>query len=371
MRQYFGKRAAIITGFFFAVLPFNIFWSRTILPEPTMVFFSTGLVYFFDRWISTQRIRFYLAALIFVIAALLIKPTAAFVAFPLAYLVWRKWRFQAVKKPLIYIFVVLAITPLLWWRWWVGHFPEGVPAFTWLFNGDGIRFKGAFFWWLFGERIVKLILGFWGAPLLILGLLVRPGKKEGWLFHWWIFGMLVYLVVFATGNVTHDYYQILLIPILVIFLAKGTEFLLGEEGKKLFPLVTRIGVLVISVSLMLALGWRQARDLFNINHPEIVEAGREFNRLISSNKVTVVAPYGGDTAFLYHTGKPGWPVMEGTIDDMIAKGAHYYISVNFDNTTNEIITEATDPLGSKKGFTLIKQTPEYVIVQLVPNKELA
>ena len=65
--------------------------------------------------------------------------------------------------------------------------------------------------------------------------------------------------------------------------------------------------------------------------------------------------------------------MEGTIDEMIAKGAHYYISTNFDDTTNKIMQMAlNNQLGKDQihQFKIIKQTPSYVIIQLVPDKFL-
>ncbi len=368
VKRYLDKRTAIITGLLFAVLPYNIYYSRVILPEPTLVFFSTGMLTFFDSWVRSDKKRYYLLSLMFGMCALLIKFSMVFLVFPMAYLIWRKWKLKAFTNPWLYLYVAGIVAPFIWWRWWIAHFPEGIPAYTWLLNGNGIRFKGAFFWWLFAERIGKLILGGWGLPLLVLGFL-SPSKKEGWLFHWWLFSMMVYLVVFATGNIQHDYYQSILIPILVIFLAKGIEFLI--TAKKIFiSQATQYLLIIICVVFMLAFGWYQVRDYFNINHPEIVEAGREFDRVVHNNKATVIAPYGGDTAFLYQTGRAGWPIMEGSIDDMIKKGAHFFISVKADEVTNEAVKEATDPKGSKKGFKIIEQTPYFVIIQLVPNNKL-
>jgi hypothetical protein len=259
------------------------------------------------------------------------------------------------------------------WRWHISHFPEGVPAYEWLFNGNGIRFKGAWFWWLFAERIAKLILGGWGVSLLLVGLVTRPqiadkNRKNPWLFHFWMLGMLLYLIVFATGNVQHDYYQVILVPILSIFLGIGVNTLLTKSNY--FHTWLSKLLVGIAVLFMLMFGWYQARDFFNINHPEIVAAGGEFDRLVPYTHVTVIAPYGGDTAFLYQTGRRGWPLMEGTIEQMIEKGAHYYISTTFDETTNELIETAqlvSIGKGGPYSYKVLKQTDTYVIIQLVPD----
>jgi uncharacterized membrane protein len=49
-RSYFGKKVGYLTAFFFAVIPYSIYYSRTILPEPMMVFMST---------LSITTFRFY------------------------------------------------------------------------------------------------------------------------------------------------------------------------------------------------------------------------------------------------------------------------------------------------------------------------
>ncbi len=370
-KKYAGIKAALFSAFFFAILPYNIYWSRVILPEPTLVFLTSGLLYFFDKWIHSNRKRFWVLAVIFAALGLLVKFTACFFVIPMVYLAWRKWGTKLFINPWLIVFAILTIVPFGLWRWHISHYPEGIPAYLWLLNGNGIRFKGAWFWWLFGERIAKLILGGWGVGLLAFGLIKQRGnetKKENiWLFHWWLVALFVYLVVFATGNVQHDYYQIILVPILVIFMGLGADFLL--TAKNINTWVGR-GLLIISIGLMLSLGWYQARDLFNVNHPEIVEAGAQMQRILGDKKGNTIAPYGGDTAFLYQTGQRGWPLMEGTIDEMITKGADYYISVNKDDLTKQLTTIATEQKDPFHPFKLLKETDAFVIIQLVPDSRL-
>lgn len=247
------------------------------------------------------------------------------------------------------------------------QFPQGIPANSWLLNGDNIRFKGAFFYWLFADRLGRLISGYWGLPLLFLGI-IAPLKKYGWFFRWWGIAMLLYITVFATGNVRHDYYQVFTIPIIVIFMAKGATFLLDltKYGiSKFFVLCSLFFVLLF----MEMFGWYHIRDFYNINHPEIVEAGRSLERK-TKNKVLVIAPYNGDTAFLYQTARAGWPIMQEPIDEMIKKGAHYYISVNFDDVTKQLMKDSTNPDEEKRKYKLIELTDKYVIIQLVPNNKL-
>ena len=371
-KRHANVKVGLGAAAFFAILPYNIFWSRVILPEPTLVFLSLGMVFFFDCWITKEKIWWWVLAVVFGTAALLVKVTVVFFAFPLVYLAWRKWGTALFTKLLLYVYAVLIVLPFALWRLHIAQFPAGIPAYVWLLNGNGIRFKGAWFWWLYAERIAKLILGGWGIGLLIPGLAAKLSdryEKPNWFFHVWLLGMVAYLVVFATGNVQHDYYQIILVPILCIFLALGSVTL-WENVKRQFHSLMAKALVALIIVFTLMFGWYQARDLFNINHPEIVAAGQEMQRVLGDKRGNTIAPYGGDTAFLYQTNQWGWPLMEGTIDEMIAKGAHYYISVNFDELTQELVSIAKAQKDPYHPFKLLKETEKFILIQLVPDNRL-
>ena len=370
VRKYCGRLAAALTAFFFAVLPFNIFFSRVILPEPFLVFTTSGMIYFFDRWQGergVKKILLFLISFVFTLSALLVKPYAVFLFLPLIYLWFRHRPLNFISFIKLGVFFLLAILPLLWWRWWASHYPEGTPANLWLLNGDGIRFKGAFFFWLFADRLGRLILGFYGLPLLISGILAKK-DKEGLLFHIWGLSLLLYVTIFATGNVRHDYYQVLTIPIISIYLAKGVIFLEFLAQKFTGRLKTYSLVLILII-FMEMFGWYYIRDFYNINHPEIVGAGQAVE-LMTPAKALVIAPYNGDTAFLYQTRRAGWPIMEKTVEEMINMSAHYYVSVNFDDLTKELYARATDADLSRRKYKLIKASDKFVLIQLVPDSLL-
>lgn len=417
VRKYLGRKEAVLASILYAVLPYNIFYTRVILPEPFLVFTSLGMIWFFDKWIEKnlelrtknlelkkifQSFIYFLLAYIFTASSLLIKPFAAFLFLPMAYLWFKRFKFSTKSVIKLLSYFLISLFPFLWWRYFMVQFPEGIPSNMWLFNGDRIRFKGAFFYWLFAERLSKLILGYWGVPLLIFGIISQVKKEGGWLFNWWGISMLLYVTVVATGNVRHDYYQIITIPIIVVFLAKGIVYMLerssssglsaSEESppkagpphppsagfrgvlsldcfKNVVYKLKIYSLIVVIILFMEMFGWYHIRDFYNINHPEIVEAGQAVERE-THDKTLVIAPYNGDTAFLYQTRRAGWPVMQEGIEEMVEKGAHYFVSVNFDDLTKQLIEEATDEDLSKRKYKLIELTDKYVIIQLVPDNKL-
>lgn len=321
VRRRVNAFTGLLAAFFYLFIPFNIYFTRVILPDPLMVTLFLATLNFNDQK------RKYLT-LLFGSLAVLVKPIAIFFLLPIY--VSNLW------------VGLLMLLPFGLWRLWSHSFPEGIPASLWLLNGNGIRFKGAFFQWIFGERIGAIILGKWGIFPLLSGILVSSHT-----FILWGVGALLYLFTFAMGNVQHDYYQIPIIPVISVYLAIGVNHLWKNWRSK--------AVAIISILFMIAFGWYTVRGNYQINHWEIVEAGRAFDR-IAPLDARVAAPYMGDTAFLYQTNRQGFPYMVIPIKDMIDRfGVKYYVSVNYDDETNKIMQK----------YTVREKTPRYVIVELL------
>ena len=68
----------------------------------------------------------------------------------------------------------------------------------------------------------------------------------------------------------------------------------------------------------------------------------------------VIAPYNGDSAFLYQTKRWGWPHVDRPIGELIKNGADYYVSVNFDSQTKEFMGQ----------FETVIENQSYVILDL-------
>lgn len=362
VKKYAGEVPALISLFFFVFLPFNIYYSRTILPDVSMVAAMLGGIFFFDAWISEKKYSTlnykFLLALIFTAFALLLKPYAIFFTLPIIYLAFKEFKFRFITKWQLWFFLILSILPLILWRIWMLQFPEGIPANAWLFNAGNIRFKGAFFYWIFGERIAKLILGYWALPLLVLGFLAATKKdffkiKEGGIFFFtFLLSSLIYLFIIARGNVQHDYYQILIIPTLVIFLGLGGEFLLKNSEDNISK-ISSYFLFLICVFFTLSFSWYFIRDYFNINNRSIVSAGLAVDKIIPKN-AKIIAPYDGDTSFLYQTKRRGWASFEKSLPEMIKMGADYLVLINPTKNDYQI----------GKTYKIVSADPTYILFNL-------
>lgn len=322
-------KTAVFSLFFFLFLPFNIFYSRTILPDPSMVFFALTSVYFLTHWQTKKELALFLFSIAFSALAVLTKPYAIFILVPS----WAVIFYQEKKISKAAIMVFFSALPFLLWRYWIRQFPEGIPANKWLLNAGGMRFKPAWWRWLFYERLAKLILGGWGTGLLALGL-VRKINKNILLFFGWLVGGLAYLIIFARGNIQHDYYQIILAPTVAVFLALGVDLITSLPKNLASKWKGWLAVLALTSFTMLFSGY-QIKDYYQINHPEIVAAGKKADQILPAG-AKVIAPYGGDTAFLYQTNRQGWPVDIYSLEEMNQLGATHYVSVNLDEQAKKL-----------------------------------
>ncbi|HSW75708.1 MAG TPA: hypothetical protein VLG50_01580, partial [Candidatus Saccharimonadales bacterium] len=169
-------------------------------------------------------------------------------------------------------------------------------------------------------------------------------------FSSFLLSSLIYVCVFATGNVQHDYYQILIMPSLSIFFAIGSYYLYSFSYKKL-----PIGKVVLTISLfsLFWFGWMQVKDYFNINNRSMIAAGKAVDRLTPKN-AKVIANYNGDTSFLYQTNRQGWASMQNPIPEMIQKGADYLI----------LLDPSNDDINFGRDYKIVEKTPQYVIFDL-------
>jgi hypothetical protein len=103
----------------------------------------------------------------------------------------------------------------------------------------------------------------------------------------------------------------------------------------------------------LGFSWYEVRGYYQINHPEIVEAGKRADEILPK-EAKVIAPYGGDTAFLYQTNRQGWPVISESLESLVKKGATHLVSVDFDELTLKLM----------EGCFVLEKSTRWVIIDL-------
>lgn len=367
VRETVDDLTGIIAGILFAVLPYSVYYTRAILPDGFMLFWALLSVYAISRAMrkSPGDMRLVFWGSIAGGIALLVKPVAVFLLFPVGYFFLSRFSLSKKWFASVVLYVLISIYPLWSWRQWILQFPEGIPVFTWLFNEGNIRFKGAWFYWLFAERISRLILGYWGLIPLGIGMMVSVKKRANGMLYAFGLGAVLYMIIIARGNVQHDYYQILLLPTICIFTAKGIRFMLSSfhlndhDSQVVSPIMAK-GLAVVSLIFTLAFSWYTIRTYYWINRQDIVDAGKAADQLLPKD-AKVIASYNGDTTFLYQINRQGWP-LGFDIDQKIAMGATHYVTVS--PTDNDWETKT---LAEK--YTVLVRNDRFAIIDLTKLKK--
>lgn len=336
--RLFGQKIALTTALFYAVNPYNIYYGRVIMPDP--IFVSLGLI---AAYLFLLKPWGMLSASVFALS-LLVKPYSVFVLPALLY--WGRWKPKAMA-----LWGLVAFTPFALWRIHYANHPEANFDTSWLFNQTDIRWSGAFFRWLIFDRLNRLIFATGGFVLFISGIITsyQDRKRRGIFI--WLVSIAAYMTIFAMGNVTHDYYQLPIVPVGSILVAFGFWQIVSSSKNILIKLINWTVALSLLL-LSLAFGWYEVRGYFNINRPEIVAAGKAVDQLTPKDAL-VIAAYNSDPAFLYQTNRHGWP--DGVnIEDKVKAGATHYVSVNFDNVSAYL----------EDRCQTVTKTGQYIIIDL-------
>lgn len=335
----------------FLFLPFNIYYSRSILSENAAVTFMLASLLAFDKLT--------LLSAVFMSLSILCKPYTALISSPiLFYLSFQKFRHLINLKSLLSLclFGTITLLPFYLWRKWISQFPEGIPANAWLFNSNNtpflpewykgynltflnklVAFRPFWFKWLFFERINKLILGSFGLIPLFLGFAYKKIHSQK-ITLFLTLGVLLYFIIVAQGNIQHDYYQSLIIPSLSIITGFGYFYIANFVFKN--KIISWSSAFVICL-FSLYFSWDQVKTYYKINNPNIIIAGKKLQELVPQNAL-VIAPYNGDTAFLYQTKHSGWPTEIYNLDELKLKHPDkpfFLVSVNFDKYTTDMTTQ--------------------------------
>jgi hypothetical protein len=216
------RRAALYAALALALMPFPIYFGRTVMPDTLMLAGAILAIWTFQRWLARPSPGRLAAALLCGTLAPLAKtPNLLIVAVPLAYLIWamrpprRSW-------PALACYGACFLVPSLLWL----RHAHALPLDPRLSFGIGEK--------LFDLRLLRdpqfylllARLSVWdaftpaGVPFFALGLLPpsvadhRPEERSGidaqrapeWLPHAWLLGVGLFLFAGAAGVAGQDYY---------------------------------------------------------------------------------------------------------------------------------------------------------------------
>ncbi len=332
-----GRTAAISGALVFSLMPFFVYYSRVVLPDMTALALMFGAIFVFYRVVkTTNKKSFWTSVILSAILAslsILIKPTTIFYGLVFVYFFYSRFGItKTIKNTAPYLFGAIVLLPFVAWRLWANKFPEGVPLNTWLLTDvqmmqgrESIFFKPAFFRWVFSERLINLILGGYMIVPFILGILRK--QKSGLFFYLIGLSGLAYLFTFQGGNVQHDYYQIMILPVIAIFSGLGIKTILTSKTTFPYPILN-IGVVIGLFGAGILFSGYIVKDYYHIQD-QVVRMAKVVKTLTPEDAL-VVSDRVGDTTLLYLAGRRGMPAVTHDLGVLKSQGMQYFITTQSD-----------------------------------------
>jgi 4-amino-4-deoxy-L-arabinose transferase-like glycosyltransferase len=345
-KRYFDETAALVACGFYAVLPFSVYYSRTVMPESAMIFFSISMVYMFGRWLDTGKWSHFILALLLSTSAFLVKLPTLYMGGPLLFLAWNKFQRKIFYQPLLYLFVVaILIPPALWYSYvarlqfetfgggnvWVGFLSDWKVLLT-------LRYWKLIFW----TRLVEKMFAFTVFPFVIMGMRKLTTNKERYVLHTWFFSVCAFFVIAAKYNFIHEYYQVPIIPVGCLFAGKFIADFYRQNVSADWRSSPKVWIVLLMIIFVPIHSIYKLNDRLGYNDTfltiakDIKEHTRPGDMIIAHQRM--VAPQ-----IFYYGQRKGWgPIFDDKLDpatltDYVNKGARMYIMVGGN-------PEETDPV---------------------------
>lgn len=317
-RALFGHRTGLWAAALFALLPIVAFYGRVVMPEPLMLCASVAGIYHFVVWVGSSRIRDLSLSCLFVTLAALVKLPALYLGLPLLYLAWGKYGRGFIRRPELWSFAGVTLSIVAAW-YAHAHALKDVNGLTfgiWEYGSDkwgnwdlvfSVRYWNTVLFSHLAERIITWpIMG-----LFLIGLFHDRRSRTGAVVDVWLVALLVYLIVVAKGNYIHEYYQLPLVPPVVLIVARllGIWVPGSFTNNKRSILLALVLIGAFSLGTIRFVQYHRGEDAQRSHLYQLAQAIQEH----TPPRSPILLLDGSDPTLLYLAGRKGWHV---TIDQL-------------------------------------------------------
>jgi 4-amino-4-deoxy-L-arabinose transferase-like glycosyltransferase len=378
VREMSTTDGAIIAVAYYMFLPFGVIASRSFQPDPIMVSLIilslVGLCYWRERptWRRALMVGVLCGIAILVKAVAIFPITGAFVGLVLG---WQGFR-GAILNRKVWTIVGLALLPAA--IYYVFLTPERAGGFYkfWVVSFSEWLLRPAFYvrW----ANYISDIFGFHLIFLSLLGVLMfRAGAGRGMVIGLWV-GYVLYGMFLPYQITTHDYYHLMLIPILGLCLAPPLSAVFHQlTNLRVLWRIAAIGILILACFYQL---WTVRVDLVSRNFRNKAKEWEIVREAIPRDGkiIALSEAYGYQLEYFALIKVPLWP-RDGDIKLMEMRGETFDYDEEFANRIGGIdyflVTDSSDFDNQEELKTILYENypiydegDEFVIFDL--NREL-
>jgi len=317
-KRYYGNEAGWFAAIIYAIMPMNIFYTRTIMPESAALFFFTGAFYYFIKWYDSEELRQLFISAIFTALSISQKTPTAFIGLAMIFLLIKKYRFKFLKKWELWAFAFITLAPNIMYFLW----SRGIAKFDFV-NKIGLLHiipnsakaflqKGNYKLAII-EIAAAISLGI--LPIVIIGILDIEWDRDHPILFWTI-AMLIEVIAIASV-IKLRYYFIFITPVAALWAGKA----LGSFVKSKRSLVG------VFLSLSIITFWNYIlADCFFKEKDNILEQTAIIERYTNKDDLIIIGTQ--EPALLNQSGRSGWRAniryYEGVPTDAVGE-IQYYI----------------------------------------------
>ncbi len=223
LSKWMDKITAVLGLIVFEFMPGSIFFvGHAIHPDVMAVSLIWVALYFAWKYKEIGKIKFLWFSGIFLGISVASRPFGLICLPVLFYFLWLRknkwWNYLLV--------LILGVGFYGWWRWWTNYLNVDVSWENWVLAGRDQIFNLGILKNLVWKNVAGETMGKTASGLAVIGFLVGIFKKNKNLIPLilWILGVFVYWIVVPNGNLTHQYYADVYMPLIVILAAMGWKF---------------------------------------------------------------------------------------------------------------------------------------------------
>jgi len=314
-RRLSGNNGAIVALAFYLFVPYGIIASRSFQPDPLMVSLIISALWAMVEWQAKGGWKWAITAGLLTGAAIFVKNVAVFPLFfgILLHTLPGNFR-QKIKNPQYWGIAGLAVFPTLFYTLY-GLLGAGFLGQQFSFRFFPNLWIDPVFYLRWKEQI-DAVIGFGTFMFALTGMFLAPKNGRGLLQGIWI-GYLMYSMTFAYHTITHDYYQLMLIPICALSLAPVVEtashkIMENFSGSSAFRLAQGFFAVVLLLAMSIQV-WNARVDLarkdYRAEAQRWASIGGQINQLGNPGPVlTIAEDYGYRLAYW------GWQEVEAWLD---------------------------------------------------------
>lgn len=375
VKKYTSINVALWSTFIYSVLPLNIYYSRTFMPESMLLMCSVLGIYFFSQWIDNSKTKDYFTSIVFISLAILIKIPTLYIGLPLLYLSILKFGRSTFKNKMLWLYAFLVIFPSVLWYYHAHqlYVQYGHTFGIWGFGKDKwgnfeLLLTLKFYNDVFFKSIAERHFTYFGFIPFLLGLFEPRNNSRERVFDFWLLSVIIYFLIVTRGNQIHEYYQLPFVLPGVVYIGKVyakyidlRKFRLSYLNNRsyfLFLSVCLVGILILSFFRYERFMRSETNNSYIFRLVKVVQnLTYKCDLIISANENPVI---------LYLCHRKGWRCSVDQLDkeyiySKIQEGAKYLIIEK--NSVNTIDREKRlkELMGT---FKVVYYDEDFVILEL-------